>query len=44
MKRDKTNDERVQKKRVKTTEIENMATRENDKQLTPMMTGRSKPL
>ena len=43
MKSDKMNDERVQKKTVKTTGIENRATRENDEHLTPMMTGRSRP-
>ena len=41
---DKKNDEGVQKKIVKTIGIENMATCENDEQLTPMMIGRSRPL
>ena len=44
MKKDKMNDERVQKKIVKTIGIENIATRENDEQLTSMMIGRSTPL
>ena len=44
MKMDKKNDEGVQKKIVKTTGIENMATCKNDEQLTLMMTGRRRPL
>ena len=44
MKRDKTNDEGVQKKIVNTIGIENVATCDNEKQLTPIMTGRSRPL
>ena len=44
MKRDETNDEGVQKKIVKTNGIENVATCDNDEQLTPIMTGRSRPL
>ena len=44
MKKDKTKNERVQKNIVKTIGIENIATRENDEQLTPMMIGRSRPL
>ena len=44
MKRDETNDEGVQKKIVKTSEIENMAMCDNDEQLTPITTGQSKPL
>ena len=43
MKRDETNDG-VQKKIVKTTRIENMATCDNDEQLTPIMIDRSRPL
>ena len=41
---DKKNDEGVQKKIVKTIEIENMATVDNDEQLTPIMTSRSRSL
>ena len=44
MKRDETNDEEVQKKIMNTIGIENMATCDNKKQLTPIMTGRSRPL
>ena len=44
MKRDETNDKGVQKKIVKTTEIENVATCDNDEQLTPIMIDQSKPL
>ena len=43
MKRDETNDG-MQKKIVKTTRIENMATCDNDEQLTPIMIDRSRPL
>ena len=44
MKRDKTNDEEVYNKIVKTTEIESMAMYDNDEQLTPIMIDQSKPL
>ena len=44
MKGDETNDEEVQKKIMNTIGIENMATCDNKKQLTPIMTGRSRPL
>ena len=43
MKRDETNDEGVQRKIVKITGIENMAMCDNHEQLTPIMTGRSRP-
>ena len=39
MKRDETNDEGMQKKIMKTTRIENVATCDNDEQLTPIMIG-----
>ena len=44
MKRDKTNDERVQKKIVKTIKIEKVSTCDTDEQLTLVMTGKSRPL
>ena len=44
MKRDETNDEGMQKKIMKTIGIENVITCDNDEQLTPIMTGRSRPL
>ena len=44
MKRGETNDEGVQKKIVKTIGIKSVAMCDNDEQLTPIMTGLSRPL
>ena len=44
MKMDKTNDEGVQKKIVKTIKIEKVPTCDTDEQLTPVMIGKSRPL